>query len=98
MLRSSKVATPAVAARVSVPDRVPPPGCVPIPIVTVPVNVVTVLPRLSRATTWIAGAIATPAVALDGCVTKASRVDGAAVMSKLALVSGVSPAAVAASV
>src|SRR5256886_17565142 len=67
MLRVENVATPATAATVAVPDRVPPPGLVPSAAVTLPLNPVAVLPSASRAVTCTAGAIVAPAVALFGC-------------------------------
>jgi hypothetical protein len=47
MVRSWKLATPAVAALVVVPDRVPPVGFVPMAIVIDAVENVTVLPNPS---------------------------------------------------
>jgi hypothetical protein len=44
MLRVEKVAIPAAAATVVVPESVPPPGLVPIPTVTLPVKLVAVFP------------------------------------------------------
>src|SRR5262249_13839871 len=69
MLRFPNVATPDTAATVAVPDGVPPFGCVPMLIVTLPVNPVAVFPDPSLAVTCTAGAIATPATELVGdCV------------------------------
>src|SRR5438034_3382565 len=57
MLRVENVATPATAATVAVPDKVPSPGLVPSAAVTLPLNPVAVLPSASRAVTCTAGAI-----------------------------------------
>src|SRR2546422_6368820 len=62
MLRSLKVATPATAATVVVPEREPPPGLCSIATVTLPVNVSTAFPSASRATTGTAGVMVAPAV------------------------------------
>src|SRR5438094_10547722 len=62
MLRSLKVATPATAATVVVPEREPPPGLCSIATVTLPVNVSTAFPSASRATTGTGGAMIAPAV------------------------------------
>src|SRR2546422_11672442 len=76
MLRPGKVATPAIAAAVTTPESVPPPGAAPMATVTLPVNPVAVLPNASRAVTWTAGVNATPAVTVVGRVVKASWVAG----------------------
>src|SRR5690348_6411884 len=55
---------------VTVPERVPAFGLVPIASVIWLVAVVTRLLKASRTSTWIAGAMATVAVALDGWTTK----------------------------
>src|SRR5687767_9877202 len=73
MDRLEKLATPALADTVVVPDSVPPPGLVPIATVTLAVELVTVFPNASCTVTCTAGLIATPAVALVGCTGKASR-------------------------
>src|SRR2546429_2723806 len=52
---SSDLATPATAATVLVPDKVPVPGFVPIATVMFPVNPVAVLPFPSWAVIWTAG-------------------------------------------
>ena len=59
MLRSENVATPATAATIFAPDRVPPPGLEPegIAIVTLPLKPVTTLFPASSAVTWIGGVI-----------------------------------------
>src|SRR5439155_6238184 len=61
MVRPEKVAMPATAVCVAVPDSVPPPALFPMASVTFAANPVAVLPKLSRAVTWIAGVIAEPA-------------------------------------
>src|ERR1043166_2781563 len=68
MDRSENVATPATAATVLVPDKVPPPGFefAGIARVMFPVNCVAVLPNASRAVTCTGGAITTPAGVLLG--------------------------------
>src|ERR1043165_9109367 len=72
-----KVAIPATAATVVVPDSVPPPGLVPIATVTFAVELVTVLPKASCTATCTAGEMFTPAISLVGWAVKAS-VDAAA--------------------
>src|SRR5713101_4580822 len=74
MLRSVNVATPDAEPTVNVPDRVPPPGFVPIAIVTLPAKPVAVLPPASSAVTWTAGVITAPAPALEGGTVNASFV------------------------
>src|SRR2546425_13263142 len=73
MLRVENVATPATAATVAVPDRVPPPGLVPSAAVTLPLNPVAVLPSVYKAVTCTAGATVTPAVVLVGCTLNTRR-------------------------
>ncbi len=51
MLKSANVATPAVAAAVSVPDSVPPAGFVAIDTVMFPAKLVLVFPNASIAVT-----------------------------------------------
>src|SRR2546428_10750915 len=80
MLKSAKVATPATAATVLVPDKVPVPGFVPIATVMFPVNPVAVLPLPSWAVTSTAGVIAAPAAVVVGCTLKTSAVAVPAVM------------------
>src|SRR5947207_12664848 len=70
MLSPEKVVTPATAATVFVPDKVPLLGFVPIATVTFPVNPVAVFPLASWAVTWTAGVIAAPAVVVLGCTRK----------------------------
>src|SRR6266545_6207624 len=74
MLTLRKVATPATAASVGVPDRMPPAGLVPIAKVMSPVKPVAVLPKPSRAVTSIGGVIVAPTVAVLGCTLKTSAV------------------------
>ncbi|HEX2094434.1 MAG TPA: hypothetical protein VHG28_18665, partial [Longimicrobiaceae bacterium] len=76
------VATPLTAATAAVPASVPPEGLFPIVSVTLSVALVTVLPCASWITTWIAGVIAAPAVAFDGCTLKASLAAPAAVVKR----------------
>src|SRR5947199_271951 len=82
MLSVEKVATPATAATVAVPERAPAAGFVPIATVTAPLKPGTGFPPASNAVSRTAGAIAAPAVVLAGCTVKASRVAGAPVMAK----------------
>src|SRR5512134_2657266 len=96
MLMPGKLATPATAATVVVPSSTPLPGGLsPIASVTVPVNVVAVLPSASRAVTWTAGVIAAPAAVLPGWTVNASWVAAPAVIVNGALVAWVRPVAVA---
>src|SRR6266702_3882279 len=98
MLRLEKVATPLTAATVVVPETVPPAGFVPIATVTLPVNPGTVLLMASSAATSTGGATCAPAVAVVGCIVKASCVAAPGLMSNGALVAPPSPVAVADSV
>src|SRR5438128_1436886 len=86
MLKVENVATPFTAGTVAVPDSVPLPGLLPIATVTLPVKPVTVFPSPSCAVTWTAGAIAAPAVRLEGrrvgqgrCAAGAASANGALV-------------------
>src|SRR5207244_8423346 len=74
MLKSAKVATPATAATVLVPDKVPLLGFVPIATVMFPVNPLAVLPLASWAVTSTAGVIAAPAAVLVGCTLRTGLV------------------------
>src|SRR3989440_10354678 len=74
MLSPEKLATPATAATVLVPGKVPRLGFVPIASVMFPVNPVAVLPLPSWAVTSTAGVIAAPAVAVLGCTLNTSCV------------------------
>src|SRR2546426_546486 len=85
MLSPGNVATPATAATVLVPDKVPVLGLVPIATVMFPVNPVAVLPLASWAVTWTAGVIAAPATVLVGSTLKTSAVAAPAVMLKAGL-------------
>src|SRR5438105_3139406 len=76
MLRPVKVATPALAATVVVPESVPAAGLVLMAIETLPLKLASVFPAASCAATLTAGAMAAPAVALPGCAVWVSR-DGA---------------------
>ena len=98
MLNLEKVATPATAATVVVPEMVPPAWFVPIATVTVPVKVGTRLPLTSSAVTSTGGAMCAPAAAALGCIENTSCVAAPGVMSKGSLVTPVRPAAVADSV
>src|SRR5256885_16196381 len=94
MLSPEKLATPATAATVLVPDKVPVPGFVPIATVTFPVNPVAVLPFPSWAVIWTAGVIAAPAVVVLGCTLNTNCAAEPAVMLNAALVVLPAPAAV----
>src|SRR5436853_7308036 len=98
MERFEKVATPLTAATLVVPDSVPPPGLAPMASATVAVELVAVLPNASCTVTCTDGAIATPAVALDGWTENASLADAAGQMLKAAEVAPVGGAAAADSV
>ena len=98
MLRSVNVATPAVAACVSVPESVPPPAFVPMATVTLPAKVVTVLSAASRPVTVTAGAIAAPAVALVGWTVNTSFASGPVAMVNAVLFADVSAPELAESV
>src|SRR5687767_6169523 len=98
MERVEKVATPATAATAVVPDSVPPPGLVPIAMVMLAVEPVTVLLNASCTVTRTAGAMAAPAVAFVGWTVIASLVAAAGVMLKAAEVAPVSGADAAVSV
>src|SRR5437773_1510684 len=93
MLSPEKLATPATAATVLVPDKVPVLGLVPIATVILPVNPVAVLPLASWAVTWTAGVIAAPATVFVGSTLKTRAEAAAGVMLNAALV--VLPAPVA---
>src|SRR5438094_8896583 len=80
MLSPGNVATPATAATVVVPERVPLPGFAPSATVTLLVKPVAVFPCPSSAVTCIAGVIAAPATVLLGWTLKLSCVAAPAVM------------------
>src|SRR5690242_20756863 len=86
MLSVENVATPLTAATLVVPERVPPPGFVPMATVTVPVNVVAVCPAASCAATFTGGAMLAPAAASLGCTVNTSCVGVTVVMLKRPLV------------
>src|SRR5437773_584924 len=94
MLSPGKVATPATAATVLVPDKVPVLGFVPIATVIFPVNPVAVLPLPSWAVTSTAGVIAVPAVVVLGCTLNTNCAAEPAVMLNAALVVLPAPVAV----
>src|SRR2546427_210566 len=98
MLRFENVATPFTAATLVVPERVPPPGLVPIATVTVPVKAVVECSGAPRELAWSAGEMVAAVVVFDGCPVKASPLAAAGVMLKLALVAPVRPLAAAVSV
>src|SRR5205809_727995 len=89
-----KVATPATAATVFVPDKVPVLGFVPIATVMFPVNPLAVLPLASWAVTSTAGVIAAPAVVVLGCTLNTNCVAPPAVILNAALVVLPAPVAV----
>src|SRR5207247_6331833 len=94
MLSPEKVATPATAATVLVPDKVPVLGFVPIATVMFPVNPVAVLPLASWAVSWTGGVLASPATVLVGATLKTSAVAVPAVMLNAVLVVLPAPVAV----
>src|SRR5512135_1976891 len=91
MLRLLNVATPADAATVGVPESVPPAGFVPIVIVTLLLNVVTTFAAASCTCTWMAGAIAAPAVAVFGWTVNTANAGGPGTMLNGALVCDTPP-------
>ena len=88
------MATPPVAATVSVPESVPLPGLAPNARATLPTKPVAVLPTESRAVTTTAGAMAAPPATDDGCTVKNRTAAGPAVTLNGLLVAPVSPLAV----
>src|SRR5437870_2595986 len=92
------VATPATAATVVVPERVPLPGFAPSAIVTLPVKPVAVFPCPSSAVTCTAGVMDAPAAALLGCTETTRCVAAPAAMLNGALDTVASPPAAAVSV
>ena len=85
ILRSAKLATPLPAVWFFVPDNDPPAGLLPIATVTVPLKLVAVFPRLSRAVTCTAGVITAPAGVELGCTVKTSSLAARGVTLKAAL-------------
>src|SRR3989442_109609 len=98
MLSPAKVATPATAATVLVPDKVPALGFVPIATVMFPVNPVAVLPLASWAVTSTAGVIAAPAVVVLGRTENTNCVAVPAVILNAVLVPVTGPGALAVTV
>src|SRR5437867_4486512 len=94
MLNPEKLATPATAATVLVPDKVPLLGLVPIATVMFPVNPVAVLPFPSWAVIWTAGVIVAPATVFVGSTLKTRAAAGAGVMVNAVLVALPAPVAV----
>ena len=86
MLSPGNVATPATAFCVAVPDRVPPPGFVPMATVTALVADVTTFPCASSMLTCTDGAIDAAAATLLGCTVKANCVAAPAVTVNAELV------------
>src|SRR5207302_663389 len=74
LLSPGNVATPATAATVVVPERVPLPGFAPSAIVTLPVKPVAVFPCPSSAVTCTAGVMDAPAAVFVGSTENASCV------------------------
>src|SRR5512145_2694649 len=92
MDRLEKVATPALADTVVVPDSVPPPGLVPIATVMLAVELVTLFPNASCTVTCTAGAMETPAIAFVGWTANASLAAAAGLMLNAVEPVPVSPA------
>src|SRR5207248_2353326 len=95
MLNPEKVATPATAATVLVPDRVPVLGFVPIAIVMFPVKPVAVLSFASSAVTCTAGVMLAPATALVGWTVKTSFAAAAGFTATVAVCDTATPLTVA---
>ena len=66
--RLLNVATPLEAATITVPLSVPPPGFVPMAMVTLLLSLATRLPLASSTETCTAGEMLAPAAVLPGCV------------------------------
>src|SRR4051812_36753437 len=98
MERFEKLATPLTAATLVVPDSVPPPGLAPMASATVAVELVAVLPNASCTVTCTDGAMATPAVAVDGWTENASLAGAAWLMLNAVEVEPVRPAEAAVNV
>src|SRR3989449_6183036 len=86
MLSPEKLASPATAASVLLPDRVSVLGFVRSATVMFPVNPVAVLPFPSWAVIWTAGVIPAPATAFVGWTVKTSAVAVPGVMLNAELV------------
>src|SRR5947199_8698061 len=80
MLSPGNVTTPATAATVVVPERVPPPGFTPSATVTLPVKPVAVFPCPSSAVTCTAGVMDAPAAVLRSEERRVGKVGGPAVL------------------
>src|SRR6185295_12647562 len=80
MERVVKTAIPLDATTVVVPDSVPPPGLVPMAMVMLAVELVTVLLNASCTVTCTDGEMAAPAMALAGWTVKASLFAAAGLM------------------
>src|SRR5213592_1160453 len=91
MDRLEKVATPEEAATEVVPESVPDPGLVPMAMLTVAEEPVTVLLLASWTMAVMAGAMATPAVAAVGCTPNTTLVAAPGTMLKAVEVSPVRP-------
>src|SRR5437762_2871141 len=98
MFSPENVATPATAATVFVPDKVPLLGFVPIATVIFPVNPVAVFPLASWAVTSTAGVMLAPATVLVGCTVNTSVAAVPAVILNAVLVPVTGPGALAVSV
>src|SRR3989304_2936490 len=86
MVTLLNAATPATAATVTVPLKVPPPGLAPIASVTLSGYVFTGFPSVSRAVTCTAGVIGAPASVESGWRVKSSWAGAPELMAKAALV------------
>src|SRR3990172_3488235 len=95
MLKVEKVATPATAATVVVPERVPAPGLVAIATVTFPLNEGTGLLNGSRADTSTAGVMIAPATMDDGWPVRTSWLAPAGATVTIAVCVTVTPFTVA---
>src|SRR5947207_701679 len=98
MDRLEKLATPALAFAVVVPESVPPPGLVPIATVMLADELDRELADEACTVTCTAGRIAAPAVALVGWTVKATLEAAAGVMLNAAEVAPVSAPEAAVSV
>jgi hypothetical protein len=87
----AKLATPLEALAVTVPLKVELPGFVPIEMVMLALELVTVLPFASRTVTCTAGEMFAPAAVLVGCTVKASWVAAPGVMLNVDDVAPVRP-------
>src|SRR5947207_2256806 len=90
MERLGNVATPLTAATVAVPDRIPPPGLVPIDRKSVAEGLGVELPNACCTTACTAGLSAVAAVVLVGCTVKGRREAPAGAMLNAAEVAPVS--------